>query len=123
MVKFFKIIEKIVWIIAALTIAAVLAMVFIGAFANLNKAQFDWSSYIPYFYGAAAVVVLYKIVVLYYTSFYQTEIDEKTGMLVSLDDEIKGFVPIRRRVPFLMPNLRLSWKRCNKFHKLIQMLF
>ena len=46
---------------------------------------------IPYFYGAAAVVVLYKIVVLYYTSFYQTEIDEKTGMLVSLDDEMKKF--------------------------------
>lgn len=91
MVKFFKIIEKIVWIIAALTIAAVLAMVFIGAFANLDKTQFDWSSYIPYFYGAAAVVVLYKIVVLYYTSFYQTEIDEKTGMLVSLDDEMKKF--------------------------------
>ena len=91
MVKFFKIIEKIVWIIAALTIAAVLAMVFIGAFANLDKAQFDWPSYIPYFYGAAAVVVLYKIVVLYYTSFYQTEIDEKTGMLVSLDDEMKKF--------------------------------
>lgn len=86
-------------------------MVFIGAFANLDKAQFDWSSYIPYFYGAAAVVVLYKIVVLYYTSFYQTEIDEKSGMLVSLDDEMKSFVPIRRRVPFLMPNLRLSWKR------------
>lgn len=91
MVKFFKIIEKIVWIIAALTIAAVLAMVFIGAFANLDKDQFDRSSYIPYFYGAAAVVVLYKIVVLYYTSFYQTEIDEKTGMLVSLDDEMKKF--------------------------------
>lgn len=53
MVKFFKIIEKIVWVIAALTIAAVLAMVFIVAFANLDKAQFDWSSYIPYFYGAA----------------------------------------------------------------------
>ncbi len=91
MVKFFKIIEKIVWIIAALAIAAVLAMVFIGAFANLDKDRFDWSSYIPYFYGAAAVVVLYKIVVLYYTSFYQTEIDEKTGMLVSLDDEMKKF--------------------------------
>lgn len=91
MVKFFKIIEKIVWIIAALAIAAVLAMVFIGAFANLDKDQFDWSSYIPYFYGAAAVVVLYKIVVLYYTSFYQTEIDEKTGMLVTLDDEMKKF--------------------------------
>ena len=37
------------------------------------------------------MVVLYKIVVLYYTSFYQTEIDEKTGMLVSLDDEMKKF--------------------------------
>ena len=49
MVKFFKIIEKIVWIIAALAIAAVLAMVFIGAFANLDKDQFDRSSYIPYF--------------------------------------------------------------------------
>ncbi len=91
MVKLFKIIEKVVWVIAALTTAAVLAMVFIVAFANLDKAQFDWSSYIPYFYGAAAVVVLYKIVVLYYTSFYQTEIDEKTGMLVSLDDEMKKF--------------------------------
>lgn len=91
MVKFFKIIEKIVWIMAALTIAAVLAMVFIVAFANLDKAQFDWSSYFPYFYGAAAVVVLYKIVVLYYTSSYQTKIDEKTGMLVSLDDEMKKF--------------------------------
>lgn len=91
MVKLFKIIEKVVWVIAALTIAAVLAMAFIVAFANLDKAQFDWSSYIPYFYGAAAVVVLYKIVVLYYTSFYQTKIDEKTGMLVSLDDEMKKF--------------------------------
>ena len=89
MVKFFKIIEKIVWVIAALTIVAVLAMVFIAAFANLDKAQFDWTSFMPYFYVAAAVVVLYKIVVLYYTSFYQTEIDEKTGMLASLDDEMK----------------------------------
>lgn len=46
---------------------------------------------LEYFYGAAAVVVLYKIVVLYYTSSYQTKIDEKTGMLVSLDDEMKKF--------------------------------
>lgn len=60
-------------------------------FCKSRKAQFGWSSYIPYFYGAAAVVVLYKIVVLYYTSFYQTEIDEKIGMLVSLDDEMKKF--------------------------------
>ena len=91
MVKFFKILEKIVWVIAALVIAAVLVIVFIGAFANLDKAQFDWTSFMPYFYVVAAVVVLYKIVVLYYTSFYQTEIDEKTGMLASLDDEMKRY--------------------------------
>ena len=89
MVKSFIIIEKIVWVIAALAIVAVLAMVLIGAFANLDKAQLDRSSYIPCFYVSAAVVVLYKIVVMYYTSFYQTGIDEKTGMLASLDDEMK----------------------------------
>lgn len=44
---------------------------------------------VKYFYVAAAMVVLYKIVVLYYTSFYQKEIDEKTGMLASWDDEMK----------------------------------
>ena len=89
MVKSFIIIEKIVWVIAALAIVAVLAMVLIGAFANIDKAQLDRSSYIPCFYVSAAVVVLYKIVVMYYTSFYQTGIDEKTGMLASLDDEMK----------------------------------
>ena len=44
---------------------------------------------VKYFYVATAVDVLYKIVVLCYTSFYQTGIDEKTGMLASLDDEMK----------------------------------
>ncbi len=39
MVKFFKIIEKIVWAIVILEIVAVLAMIFIGASANFDKNQ------------------------------------------------------------------------------------
>ena len=41
MIKFFKIIEKIVWAIAILAIVAVLAMIFIGAFVNFDKVQID----------------------------------------------------------------------------------
>ena len=88
MIKFFKIIEKIVWGIAALAIVAILAMVFIGAFANFDKVQID-SSYMLYIYVAAAIVVIYKIVVLYFSSIYQTEIDAKTGVLSSLVDAQK----------------------------------
>lgn len=82
--KFFKIIEKIVWAIAILAIVAVMVLISIGAFAKFDKAQIDWSSYISYLYGAAAVVVLYKMAVLYFTSNYQTEIEIKTEMLTSL---------------------------------------
>lgn len=71
MIKFFKIIEKVVWAIAILAIVAVLAMIFIGTFANFDKNQVVWSSYVPYLLGAAAIVVLYKIIVLYFTSIYQ----------------------------------------------------
>ena len=125
MINFFKIIEKIVWVIAALTIVAVLAMVFIGAFANLDKAQFGRSSYITYFYGAAAVVVLYKVVVLYYTSFYQTEIDEKTGMLASLDDEMKRFGCLCALLFYLVCPHKFAWAQkysylCTNKRKKIQ---
>ena len=89
MVKFFKIIEKIVWVIAALAIVAILAMVFIGAFANFDKVHAEWSSYLPYLYGAAAIVVIYKIIVLHFTSIYQKEIDAKIGVLTSLVDSQK----------------------------------
>lgn len=89
MIKFFKIIEKVVWAIAILAIVAVLAMIFIGAFANFDKNQVVWSSYVPYLYGAAAIVVLYKIIVLYFTSFYQTEIDVKKEVLASFIDAQK----------------------------------
>ena len=89
MVKFFKIIEKIVWVIAILAIVAVMVLISIGAFAKFDKVQIDWSFYISYLYGAAAVVVLYKMAVLYFTSNYQTEIEIKTEMLATLVDAQK----------------------------------
>lgn len=81
MVKFFKILEKIVWVIAALAIVAALAMMIIVAFVNLEKAEKELMSYMPYFYIGATIVLLYKIVVLVFTSFYQIKIEKRKDYL------------------------------------------
>ena len=81
MVKFFKIIEKIVYGIAALAIVAALAMMIIGAFVNLDKVEKELLSYMPYFYICATIVLLYKIVVLVFTSFYQIKIEKRKDYL------------------------------------------
>ena len=99
MVKFFKIIEKIVWAIAILAIVAVMVLISIGAFAKFDKVQIDWSYYISYFYGAAAVVGLYKMAILYFTSNYQTEIEIKTEMLATLVDAQKDLcIPLNKKL-------------------------
>ena len=74
-VKFFKIIEKRVYGIAAL------AMMIIGAFVNLDKVEKELLSYMPYFYICATIVLLYKIVVLVFTSFYQIKIEKRKDYL------------------------------------------
>ena len=81
MVTFFKIIEKIVYGIAALAIVAALAMMIIGAFVNLDKVEKELLSYMPYFYICATIVLLYKIVVLVFTSFYQIKIEKRKDYL------------------------------------------
>ena len=86
MVKIFKIIEKIVWAVALLAMVAVMAILFIAAY---DKMQVDWSSFLLYFYIAVAVVIVYKTLVWYYTSYYQTKIERKTGELSSLVEEQK----------------------------------
>ena len=50
MVKFFKIIEKIVWVIAALAIVLVVIMMVYGIIANTQQ---GWQKVIPYLYLAA----------------------------------------------------------------------
>lgn len=53
----------------------------IGAFVNLEKIEKELLSYMPYFYIGATIVLLYKIVVLVFTSFYQIKIEKRKDYL------------------------------------------
>jgi len=83
MVKFFKIIEKIVWIIAALAIVLVVIMMVYGIITNTQQ---GWQEIIPYLYLAAFLFAVYKAVVIFFTSFYKIQITKRQEYL----DAIKG---------------------------------
>ena len=83
MVKFFKILEKIVWVIAALAIALVVIMMVYGIIANTQQ---GWQKVIPYLYLAACLFAIYKAVVIIFTSFYKIQIIKRKEYL----DAIKG---------------------------------
>ena len=83
MVKFFKIIEKIVWIIAALTIVLVVIMMVYGIITNTQQ---GWQKVIPYLYLVAFLFAIYKAVVIIFTSFYKIQITKRQEYL----DAIKG---------------------------------
>ena len=83
MVKFFKIIEKIVWVIAALAIVLVVIMMVYGIIANTHQ---GWQKVIPYLYLAAFLFAIYKAVVIIFTSFYKIQITKRQEYL----DAIKG---------------------------------
>lgn len=85
MIKFFKIIEKVVWAITALSIFAVVTMLFIGYFGSFNTVQLYW----PFLFGATAIVLIYKIVVIFFVSLYQTRIKKLKRRLTSLKNELK----------------------------------
>lgn len=78
MVKVFKIIEKVVYGITALAVVAVLGMLLIGVIANVH---IDWARVFPWLYLVAAVCVLYKIVVISFSSFYQIQITRRKNLL------------------------------------------
>ena len=83
MVKLFKIIEKIVWVIAALAIVLVVIMMVYGIIANTQQ---GWQKVIPYLYFAAFLFTVYKAVVIFFTSFYKIQITKRQEYL----DAIKG---------------------------------
>lgn len=56
-------------------------LMIIGAFVNLEKIEKELLSYMPYFYIGATIVLLYKIVVLVFTSFYQIKIEKRKDYL------------------------------------------
>ena len=82
MVKIFKIIEKVVYGITALAVVAVLGMLLIGIIANVH---IDWARVFPLLYLVAAVCVLYKIVVIFFSSFYQIQITRRKDLLDTLN--------------------------------------
>ena len=83
MVKFFKIIEKIVWVIAALAIVLVVILMVYGIIANTQQ---GWQKVIPYLYLAAFLFLIYKALVIIFTSFYKIQITKRQEYL----DAIKG---------------------------------
>ena len=83
MVKLFKIIEKIVWVIAALAIVLVVIMMVYGIITNTQQ---GWQKVIPYLYFAAFLFAVYKAVVIFFTSFYKIQITKRQEYL----DAIKG---------------------------------
>lgn len=83
MVKLFKIIEKIVWVIAALAIVLVVIMMVYGIITNTQQ---GWQEVIPYLYLAAFLFTVYKAVVIFFTSFYKIQITKRQEYL----DAIKG---------------------------------
>ena len=83
MVKLFKIIEKIVWVIAALAIVLVVIMMVYGVITNTQQ---GWQIVIPYLYLAAFLFAIYKAVVIIFTSFYKIQITKRQEYL----DAIKG---------------------------------
>ena len=83
MVKLFKIIEKIVWVIAALAIVLVVIMMVYGIITNTQQ---GWQEVIPYLYLAAFLFAVYKAVVIFFTSFYKIQITKRQEYL----DAIKG---------------------------------
>lgn len=83
MVKLFKIIEKIVWVIAALAIVLVVIMMVYGIITNTQQ---EWQKVIPYLYLAAFLFTVYKVVVIFFTSFYKIQITKRQEYL----DAIKG---------------------------------
>jgi len=83
MKKVFQIIEKIVYGIAALAIVLVVIMMVYGIIANTQQ---GWPKIIPYLYLAAFLFVIYKVLVIIFTSFYKIQITKRQEYL----DAIKG---------------------------------
>lgn len=83
MKKVFQIIEKIVYGIAALAIVLVVIMMVYGIIANTQQ---GWQKIIPYLYLAAFLFVIYKVLVIIFTSFYKIQITKRQEYL----DAIRG---------------------------------
>ena len=84
MIKFFKIIEKVVWTLVAIAVIMILALIAISV---ANSADNIWNDFRPYtslLYGVAMLVVAFKAVILGVQMYLETKIEEKTKHLQTI---------------------------------------
>ena len=87
MIKFFKILEKIVWSLVIIAIIIVLALVIFGIIADPNAIWARVSPFVPYFYLIAAIFVGFKAAILVVQIYLEGKIEEKTNHLQSIIEE------------------------------------
>lgn len=87
MIKFFKILEKIVWSLVIIAIIIVLALVIFGIIADPNAIWARVSPFVPYFYLIAAIFVGFKAAILVVQIYLKGKIEEKTQHLQTIIEE------------------------------------
>jgi len=79
MKKFFSILENIIGYTLFFAFAAFVILYFLGVIDEETRMKV--MGYIPYCYLGAAIVVIYKLVALVFTSFYQIKIEKRKEYL------------------------------------------
>lgn len=79
MKKFFSILENIIGYTLFFAFTAFVILYFLGVIDEETRMKV--MGYIPYCYLGAAIVVIYKLVVLVFTSFYQIKIEKRKEYL------------------------------------------
>lgn len=87
MTKFFKILEKIVWILVIVAIIIVLALFIFGIIAAPNVIWARVSPFVPYFYLIAAIFVVFKVAILVVQIYLEGKIEERTKYLQNIIEE------------------------------------
>ena len=82
MKKFFSILENIIGYTLFFAFTAFVILYFLGVIDEETRMKV--MGYIPYCYLGAAIVVLYKLVALVFTSFYQKRLKNGKNILIRI---------------------------------------
>lgn len=84
MIKFFKILEKIVWVLTIIAIVIVLGFIVI-AFVSHKETIWSYAEpIIPYIYIVAGIFVLFRMIVVGIQMYLEIQIADKTKDLQSI---------------------------------------
>lgn len=84
MIKIFKIIERVVWILVAIAVIMILALIAISVANSANNIWDDFRPYTSLLYGVAMLVVTFKVAILGVQMYLETKIEEKTKHLQTI---------------------------------------